>query len=495
MKPLTRRTLLAGTGVVAGAAGTRALIDTGIAIYPTYPKTSEASSLLNDASELSPVKVARHTQLTAQPDDAFVRQLRNLLEDAKAKGQPVVAHTARHSMGGQSLVQNGMALTFDQTWIVPDPAAGTYRVAAGTRWSTVIRELDAIGFSPKVMQSNNDFGVASTFSVNAHGWPVAFSGGGTTARSIKILLASGEHVTCSRTENPELFRAALGGYGLMGLITELEMEMVPNASLVPSFTTMPASEFGPAFEQAIRGSKTMQMAYGRMNVDIGNFLEDALMITYEPASDQSNIAKASGSGFISRVSRDIFRQQVGSERWKNFRWMLETDVNQLLNSGTTTRNSLLNEPVVTLDDGDPNRTDILHEYFIAPDRCAEFVQACRDVIRGSFQELLNITLRFVDTDQDSVLAYATTPRVAAVLLFSQEKTTRGEADMARMTTALIERVLELGGTYYLPYRPHATVDQFKRGYARHAEFAVLKRRFDPELLFRNGFWDYYVSKI
>jgi FAD/FMN-containing dehydrogenase len=495
MKSLTRRSLLTGAGVVAGATTMRAVYETGEAAYPAYPVTTEDALLLNDASELSPVTVAQHKQLIAPPDDAFVGQLRDLLKDAKAKGQPVVAHAARHSMGGQSLVQGGMALTFDQTWIVPDLATGTYRVAAGTRWSTVIRELDAIGFSPKVMQSNNDFGVASTFSVNAHGWPVAFSGGGTTARSIKILLASGEHVRCSRTENPELFRAALGGYGLIGVITELEMEMVPNASLVPTFTTMPASEFGPAFEKTIRGSKTMQMAYGRMNVDIGGFLEDALMITYEPASDQSNIARASGSGFISNISRDIFRQQVGSERWKNLRWMIETDVNQLVNSGTTTRNSLLNEPVVTLDDGDPLRTDILHEYFVSPDRCAEFVQACRDVIRGSFQELLNITLRFVDTDQDSVLAYATTPRVAAVLLFSQEKTTRGEADMARMTSALIERVLAIGGTYYLPYRPHATVDQFKRGYARHAEFAALKRRYDPELLFRNGFWDYYVSKI
>ena len=65
------------------------------------------------------------------------------------------------------------------SWLEADTARKVYRVAAGTRWSTVIAKLDAIGFSPAVMQSNNDFGVASTFSVNAHGWPVPFSGGGT----------------------------------------------------------------------------------------------------------------------------------------------------------------------------------------------------------------------------------------------------------------------------------------------------------------------------
>jgi hypothetical protein len=123
----------------------------------------------------------------------------------------------------------------------------------------------------------------------------------------------------------------------------------------------------------------------------------------------------------------------------------------------------MNEPVVTLDDHDPFRTDILHEYFVAPARFAEFVKACQAVIPASYQQLLNITLRYVNTDHDSVLAYATEPRIAAVMLFSQEKTVRGEDDMARMTQALIDRVLDIGGTYYLPYRPHASLAQLSRG--------------------------------
>ena len=98
------------------------------------------------------------------------------------------------------------------------------------------------------------------------------------------------------------------------------------------------------------------------------------------------------------------------------------------------------------------------------------------MIPASYQQLLNITLRYVDTDRDSVLAYAPEPRIAAVLLFSQEKTVRGEADMARMTHALIERVLDIGGTYYLPYRPHASLDQLSRGYPRAAEFAAQQAR-------------------
>jgi FAD/FMN-containing dehydrogenase len=344
------------------------------------------------------------------------------------------------------------------------------------------------------MQSNNDFGVASTFSVNAHGWPVPFSGCGSTVRGLTMLVADGTAVKCSRTENAELFRFAMGGYGLFGVISELELDMVPNALLTPTFETVDGRSIGTQFAEQLAADKAVQMAYGRMDVRLDRFLERALLITYRPSSDQSDIPKASGSGFVSRTSRYIFRAQVESDRAKRLRWWSESVLGPRL-SGDATRNTLMNEPVATLDDRDSSRTDILHEYFVPPARFAEFVTACQHVIPSSYQQLLNITLRFVDADRDSVLAYAPEPRMAAVLLFSQEKTARGEADMARMTRALIDRVLDLGGTYYLPYRPHASLDQLKRGYPRAAEFASKKRELDRSLLFRNRLWDDYFAHL
>ena len=165
----------------------------------------------------------------------------------------------------------------------------------------MIAKLDAIGFSPAVMQSNNDFGVASTFSVNAHGWPVPFSGGGTTVRAMTMVLADGTVVTCSRTENADLFRHAMGGYGLFGVITELELDMVPNALLAPRFEEMSGLEIGARFAQQLASDPTIQMAYGRMDVALDRFFERALLITYRPTADQSDIPAASGSGFVSRA--------------------------------------------------------------------------------------------------------------------------------------------------------------------------------------------------
>jgi FAD/FMN-containing dehydrogenase len=112
-------------------------------------------------------------------------------------GRPFIASAARHSMGAQSLASVGTVATIDQQWIETDTANKTYRVGAGVRWSAIISRLDAIGFSPAVMQSNNDFGVASTFAVNARGWPVPFSGCGSTVREVTMLLPEGSTVKCS----------------------------------------------------------------------------------------------------------------------------------------------------------------------------------------------------------------------------------------------------------------------------------------------------------
>ena len=493
---MTRRALLLGATAGVGAlAGRQCLLPTSHS-GPRFPDSPAAggAGLLDDASQLCPTPVASHITISDDPRAGAVERIRAALAEARGARRPFIASAARHSMGGQSLARDGTVATLDQQWLEADTARKIYRVAAGARWSTVIAKLDAVGFSPAVMQSNNDFGVASTFSVNAHGWPVTFSGGGTTVRSMTMVLADGTVVPCSRTENADLFRHAMGGYGLFGVITELELDMVPNARLVPRYDEMSGLEIGARFAQLLASDSTIQMAYGRMDVALDRFFERAVLITYRPTTDQSDLPAASGSGFVSRAASHLFRWQVESDRAKRFRWWTETELGPRF-AGKATRNTLMNEPVATLDDGDPLRTDILHEYFVPPARFADFVKACQAVIPASFQQLLNITLRFVNTDRDSVLAYAPEPRIAAVLLFSQEKTARGESDMARMTHALIDRVLDIGGTYYLPYRPHATLAQLTRGYPRAAAFAAGKRAADPDLLFRNQLWDGYFAKL
>ena len=485
----TRRAVLLGAGVAAGAVGSRIVgpqnpvLDGVQIIAPTG-----AEGTLNDASLLSQTPVFKHITLTDDPDESLLTALRTELAEAKSAGRPVNLSAARHSMGGQSIPRDGLAITFDNGLV--EPGDGIYRAHAGARWRDVIKGLDPVGLSPKVMQSNHDFGVASTFSVNAHGWPTAFGPMGSTVQSVKMLLADGSHITASRTENADIFAAAMGGYGLIGLITELEVEAAPNMLLEPTFELIPATDFAAAFAAKV---STVPMAYGRLNIDRAGFFTDAMLVSYAPV--EGEIPTATESGLLSKISRSIFRAQVGNEWVKHRRWGIETGVGAWL-AGASSRSSLMNEPVITLDDRDPTRTDILHEYFVAPDRFGEFLAVCRAIIPDSYQELLNITLRWVEQDTTSLLSYAPNgPRIASVLLFSQEMTARAEADMAWMTARMIDAVQAIGGSYYLPYRPHATVEQFRAGYAKAPQFAAFKRQIDPGLLFRNALWDKYMRDL
>lgn len=450
--------------------------------------------VLNDASRLNPTPVFSHFVATSGSEADVIARLRRELKDAAAAKRSVCVGAARHSMGGQSLPRNGQAITLDLDIVEPDTANRTYRVHAGTRWHQVIAQLAKIGFSPAVMQSNSDFGVASTFSVNAHGWPVPYGPFGATVRAIRLMLADGSIITCSRNENAELFGLAMGGYGLFGIILDLEAEMVENLSLRPAYEIMPATSFAEKFRAATR-DPAIKMMYGRLNVARETFFDEALLVTYRsevvPASALPPVSR--GGGFMTGLSRELYRAQTGSETMKKVRWFAETVANPALSSGVATRSNLMNEPVANLEGRDRSRTDILHEYFVAPERFNEFLEGCRSIIPKAASEFLNVTLRYVARDETSVLAYAKTDRIAAVMSFSQAMTPEGEVDMLTTTEALIDMVGGIGGSFYLPYRLHARADQIASIYPRVGDFIARKTHYDPSLVFRNLMWDTYFA--
>jgi hypothetical protein len=67
--------------------------------------------------------------------------------------------------------------------------------------------------------------------------------------------------------------------------------------------------------------------------------------------------------------------------------------------------------------------------------------------------------------------------------------------MMRLTEDLIDAVLALGGTFYLPYRLHARQDQLERGYPNLGRALASKRHYDPGLLFRNRMWATYFARL
>ena len=174
-------------------------------------------------------------------------------------------------------------LSFDAMELSAD--ARTIRVGAGARWAAVIPYLDARGLSVGVMQSNNNFTVGGSISVNCHGWqhdqpPIA-----STVESFRLMRADGTVVSCSRGESAELFSLVLGGYGLFGVVLDVELKVVPNERYTPEAERFAAEEYPERFAEKLRDANDIGMAYGRLCVIPGDdtFLRDAVLVVFRRA--------------------------------------------------------------------------------------------------------------------------------------------------------------------------------------------------------------------
>jgi FAD/FMN-containing dehydrogenase len=104
---------------------------------------------------------------------------------------------------------------------------------------------------------------------------------------------------------------------------------------------------------------------------------------------------------------------------------------------------------------------------------------------------VNISIRHAIQDPGSLLAWARN-EVFAFVIYYKQPTDAGALETAgQWTRELIDAALATGGSYYLPYQPYATGDQFRRAYPRAGEFFALKHQVDPTNKFRNKLLDHY----
>src|SRR5690606_20894096 len=106
---------------------------------------------------------------------------------------------------------------------------------------------------------------------------------------------------------------------------------------------------------------------------------------------------------------------------------------------------------------------------------------------------VNVSVRHAFADPGSLLAWARGEVFAFVLYHKQRTRANARERVAVWTRELIEAAIDCGGTWYLPYQPHATPEQFHRGYPRARELFALKHRLDPGYRWRNALWDKYYA--
>ncbi len=410
-------------------------------------------------------------------------QLRGVLQDAKMRGKKVTIAGSRHTMGGQTIYPQGISVDLSQLrQMTLNPTTRIFTVQSGATWAQVIPYLDRHGYSVGVMQSNNDFSVGGTMSANAHGWQPDRPPFASTVESFRLMLADGTVVQCSRQQQPQLFALVLGGYGLFGIVLDVQLRVVPNELYSAQRVVISSRDYVETYRKQV--TVDVGMAYGRLSIAPDSFLQEAIVTTYHRvATASTNTLVPSEPG----LTRTVMRGSVGNDYGKQLRWQLEKASGGEVGTNVS-RNQVLNRPSTLFENHQQTETDILQEYFIPPASLELFLKKCRQILPQHQVDLLNVTVRNVHPDRDAFLHYADREMFGLVMLFNQQRSPAADARMEALTQALIEATLDVGGTYYLPYRLHATPTQFHRAYPQATEFFQLKRKYDPQEVFQNYFY-------
>ena len=156
-------------------------------------------------------------------------------------------------MGGHTIYPDGVVLDMlPLAGMELDEATNTLHVGSGALWSDVLQYLDAHDRSVAIMQSNNSFSVGGSISVNCHGWQVGRPPIAASVRGFRLMLADGSVVRCNHSENAELFSAVLGGYGLFGVILDVDLEVVPNRRYLLRRQLLPTEQLPALGKNACR---------------------------------------------------------------------------------------------------------------------------------------------------------------------------------------------------------------------------------------------------
>jgi FAD/FMN-containing dehydrogenase len=147
---------------------------------------------------------------------------------ARRHGVTVGLRGAGQSYGDASLNAEHVTLDCSRLTRILDwnPTDGVIRVEPGVTIRQLWQYAIGDGWWPYVVPGTMAVSIGGAAAMNIHGknnWKVGSIG--DHIREFELLLPSGEVRRCSRTSHPDLFHAAIGGFGMLGCMTSVTLEL------------------------------------------------------------------------------------------------------------------------------------------------------------------------------------------------------------------------------------------------------------------------------
>ncbi|WP_278189860.1 D-arabinono-1,4-lactone oxidase [Brevibacterium sp. ZH18] len=175
--------------------------------------------------------VHAHPHTFARPTS--VPELSGIVQTAANDGQRVRVVGAGHSFTPVA-AGDDMMINLDRLsgLISADEATGRVRFHAGTRLRDIPSLLAPYGLALANQGDVNPQALAGAISTSTHGTGLGFTGFAGTVTGLSIMGPDGRERELSATSEPEVFDLARVSLGVLGVVTEIELQCVPSFDLI-----------------------------------------------------------------------------------------------------------------------------------------------------------------------------------------------------------------------------------------------------------------------
>lgn len=164
---------------------------------------------------------------------------------AAGRDLPIGVQATGHGLPGAS--EGGVLITTRRMdGVAVDPEARTVRVQAGVRWGQVVAAAAPYGLAPLNGSAPGVGAVSYTLSGGLGILAREFGYAADHVRALDVVTADGRLRHVTRESDPGLYWALLGGGHNMGVVTELEIGLVPVRTLYGGSLAFDGREVDPA---------------------------------------------------------------------------------------------------------------------------------------------------------------------------------------------------------------------------------------------------------
>jgi FAD/FMN-containing dehydrogenase len=501
MRTVDRRSFLRlSSGLLAALpAGCAARSMPGRSTYDSAIPNDTTTLLVNDVhSQLNATRVAR---IVRPPD---VDTLAGAIADARRSGMAVCMAGGRHAMGGQQFAEAALLLDTRalNRVVALDEDRGVVDAEGGIQWPHLLTELERLqagrphqwGIVQKQTGADR-LSLAGALACNAHGRGLTLKPIIDQVESFALLDASGALHECSRQQNPELFRLAIGGYGLFGVITRIRLRLRPRVKVRRVVALADTDGIIERFEERIRDGYLYGDYQFATDASRDSFLRRGVFSCYEPVPDHTPLT-ANPTRFN---PEDWARLTFYSHTHKRRAFDVYSSRYLKTSGQIYWADSQLSAAYVDGYHADLDRavgaqvpaTEMITEIYVRRGRLASFMADAARELRGRRANVIYGTVRMIERDDESFLAWAKDRYACVIFNLHVEHRPAAIESAADAFRALIDLGIAHEGSYYLTYHRWARQDQVERCYPQMREFLALKRQFDADEVFQSTWYRHY----